>query len=85
MSGTFSVDFTNKTIKGNISKSDLNIAVSSKINPDATFKGDAVANKKFKGTSEGRFLWCESRRLSRYGYICFKTWNTTQPLAVLKN
>lgn len=64
MSGTFSVDFTNKTIKGNISKSDLNIAVSSKINPDATFKGDAVANKKFKGTSEGRFYGAKAEGLA---------------------
>ena len=64
MSGTFNVDFTNKTIKGNISKSDLNIAVSSKINSDATFKGSAIANKKFKGTSEGRFYGAKAEGLA---------------------
>lgn len=64
MSGTFNVDFTNKTIKGNISKSDLNIAVSSKINSDATFKGSAIANKKLKGTSEGRFYGAKAEGLA---------------------
>ncbi|WP_455488097.1 Slam-dependent surface lipoprotein [Haemophilus sp.] len=64
MSGTFNVDFTNKTIKGNISKSDLNIAVSSKINSDATFKGNAIANKKFKGISEGRFYGAKAEGLA---------------------
>ena len=62
--GTFNVDFTNKTIKGNISKSDLNIAVSSKINSDATFKGNAIANKKFKGISEGRFYGAKAEGLA---------------------
>ena len=64
MSGTFYVDFTNKTIKGNISKSDLNIAVSSKISSDATFKGNAIANKKLKGTSEGRFYGAKAEGLA---------------------
>ena len=73
MKGRFDVDFDDGSIEGHLSKTNFTIMLKAKsIKSKATFEGEATA-EGITGKSEGRFLWCESRRLSWYGNICFKT------------